>query len=205
MATENLVPVDDIMSMAPNNPFQDPENTQAYAPAPSGSRYKGCLIGCAIAGTVSLLVCCGGGYFLTQTAFKTIAAETQRQLADDPVILEHIGEIESIEISMSGIIEEAQKAGEQGGEGKLVFEIEGSKGSGQLILDPNQAPGSESTLVMPDGSRHTITSFGQSEAAEDAEFEINDFVDEGEAESAEGASNENASEENAAPGEGGDP
>ena len=177
------------MSMAPNNPFQDPQDEQGGAQsAPPKKSYKGCLIGCGIAGVICVMVCCGGGVALVQIGTSAMAGELQRQLAGDPVIVEHIGEIESFQFSWGGTIEESQKAAEQGGgESKVVFEIEGSKGSGRFIIESNSGGGpGEAILQMPDGTRHEIdlgsgTEMGADEM-EDLEMELNELIDSGDLE-----------------------
>jgi hypothetical protein len=156
------------MSMAPNNPFENSQNDQVFgeSPAPKKSG-KGCLIGCGIAGLVCVLLCCGGVLMFGQFISTTLATEYQRQLEGNPVVVEHIGEIDSLDVdwmtTWSKTMEEAEKQqqGQQGSDAMLVFNIEGSKGSGQIILVPDEGggdgPGMNSAkLVMPDGSEYPI-------------------------------------------------
>ncbi len=150
------------MSMNPNNPFDDHQNDQGYAQSPTAKKGgKGCLLGCGIVGLLSVLVCCGGGALMTQFGLGVLASEYEQQLAGNPVIEEHIGEIESLDVSWTATFREAQKAEEQGEESPFAFEIKGSKGSGTLLVRQDRAgDGTEigsATLVMPDGSRHAVT------------------------------------------------
>ncbi len=147
------------MSMSPNNPFEDPQNDQGYlqdqgsGQTPKTKSGKGCLIGCGIAGILGLLLCCGGGVFMVQFGVSALADQLERQIAGDPAIVEHIGDIESLEVNWSATIEEAQKTGDQ--DSGLIFEIKGSKGSGQFLV--KQDKGGEgidmATLILPDGTR----------------------------------------------------
>ncbi|MGB7346289.1 MAG: hypothetical protein WBD20_18875 [Pirellulaceae bacterium] len=152
------------MSMAPNNPFEN--NQQDSFPGTSVQPKKGknvWLIVLAIVGGLGLLsvmVCCGVGYWGYSKGTQMVADELQGQLTGNAVIEEHIGEINSVSMNLSAVIEEAKKqqeAGDQGAPPSMVFDIEGSKGSGRILM--NNEPGgqpSEVELVMADGSRHTI-------------------------------------------------
>lgn len=186
------------MSMSPNNPFEDDQNDQgdAQSSAPAKSR-KGCLIGCSIAGILALLVCCGGvvllmrggGQMLADFMNTALSSEYQRQLAGNPVIVEHIGEIVSLDFDLSTTFEEAQKSAERGEETHWVFKIEGSKGSGTLIVQQDTSGGGtdikSATLVMPDGTRHSID-VSATPAVEELEFDLSDMIDAGEIDTATG-------------------
>ena len=143
------------MSTNPNDPFQNP-NAVGYEQAPP-KKGKGCLIGCLLIGLVGLLVCCGGGYFLFSAGMSISGEALTAQIQDDPSIREHIGEIESASFSFSGTMEEAQSAQAEGGQPGAVFEIEGSKGSGRLIISDNGGDGT-ATLKLPDGSTYPVAS-----------------------------------------------
>jgi hypothetical protein len=177
------------MSMTPNNPFDDPQRNQMAAQGPPAAKSrKGCLLGCGIAAALSLLLCCGGGLVLTQFTFSMIASEYQRELAGNPVIVEHIGEIQSLDVSWGGIFEEAQKAGEQGGQGSLVFDVEGSKGSGRIVVEPDQGQAGgggdlgAGTLIMPDGNRYPLDPSAGPAGIEELELQMNDLFDPGQRE-----------------------
>lgn len=80
-----------------------------------------------------------------------MANQVQTQIADHPAIQEHIGEIESLEVSL-------RKTGELGEQGRLVLTVEGTKGDGLII--GSQQPGSQelSNLVLetPDGEQYPL-------------------------------------------------
>ena len=65
------------MSMTPNNPFEDPQNDQGYVQSPPPKKGgKGCLIGCAVAGLLGVLFCCGGGGYLAHYGVSMLAGES---------------------------------------------------------------------------------------------------------------------------------
>lgn len=179
------------MSMSPNNPFEDPQNDQGYlqdqgsAQTPKSKNAKGCLIGCGIAGILGLVLCCGGGVFLAQFGVSALADQIEGQIASDPAIVEHIGDIESFEVNWSATIEEAQKTGDQ--DSGLIFEIKGSEGSGQFLV--KQDKGGEgidaATLILSDGTRIPINLGSGARELEEMDIELNDFIDTGDVDSGE--------------------
>jgi hypothetical protein len=120
---------------------------------------------------------------MVQFGVSMLASEYQRQLTGNPVIVEHIGEIESVEPSWSATFREAQNAGQQGQETSFAFEIKGSKGSGTLLAEQDNRGGgtglSTAILVMPDGTRHPINMADGPSAVEDLDVDFNDLIDTG--------------------------
>lgn len=147
--------------MTPNNPFESNPNARgaSYGEAPpKKSKAKFWLLGCGITGVLGFVVCCGGGVAVTQFGLTMLAGEFKKQLDGNPVIVEHIGDIESLEMSWSDTFAGAQNA--DGGAEELAFQIKGTKGSGVVMIQQDQSgdgTGMESaTLVMEDGSRFPI-------------------------------------------------
>jgi hypothetical protein len=174
------------MSMSPNNPFEDRRDDQGDVQGPPRRKSggKGCLIGCSIAGVLGLLVCCGGGAMMIPFGISILTSDYQQQLAGNPVIVEHIGEIESLEMSWSATFEEAQKSDGQGSAAPIAFEVKGSKGSGTLLIQQDQSGGGggikSATLVLPDGTRHPIDVSQSPSAVDDLDFdELSDLIDSG--------------------------
>lgn len=174
------------MSMSPNNPFEDPQKDQGYAwdqnVPPKPKRGKGCLIGCGIAAILGLVVCCGGPVLLVNTGVGALGEQLQRQVANNPAIVEHIGDIQSFEVSWSATIEEAQRTGEQ--DAGLVFEIKGSEGSGRLLIKGDQGGGGldSATLILPDDTRIPIDVGelgGGGPEVQELEMDFEDFIDAG--------------------------
>ena len=101
------------------------------------------------------------------------------QIADNPAIVEHIGDIESLEVNWSATIEESQKTGDQNS--GLIFEIKGSEGSGQLRI--KQDKGGQgidaATLILPDGTRIPINLGSGAPELDEMDIELNDFIDPG--------------------------
>ncbi|QDT06820.1 hypothetical protein K227x_52410 [Rubripirellula lacrimiformis] len=172
------------MSMSPENPFDAnpnaPGNSGGVYPdsPPKKSKAKFWLMGCGILGFVGLLVCCGGPLLMTQFGLSMLAGEFQKQLDGNPVIVEHIGEIESLSMNWSETIARAQNA--EGGSEELAFEISGTKGSGVVMIQQDQSgdgTGMQSaTLVMEDGTRYPIE-FAPSPTDE---IDMDSIFDEGE-------------------------
>jgi hypothetical protein len=152
------------MSMAPNNPFennqQDPLPGTPVRPNQGKSVWLWVLAIVGGLGLLAVIVCCGLGYYGYSAGTAMVAEEIKGQLTGHPTIEEHIGEISSVSMNLGAVIEEAKKqqeAGDQGAPPSMVFDIEGSKGSGRILMR-QQAGGQtdEVELVMADGTRHTI-------------------------------------------------
>lgn len=97
-----------------------------------------------IGGGVMLLLCCGCGvgmYYAWQGVTGVMGGWVKEQVADDPVIKEHIGEVESVTLNLIAVGEEAERNPPVKGEEKLVFDIKGSKGSGKLLGSQIPQPG----------------------------------------------------------------
>jgi len=98
---------------------------------------------------VGALVCCGGGFLLYRVGTQAIAGAISTAVAEDPKIVEHIGTIQSSTTNVSASNKE-----------KLVFDIVGDKGSGQLEVSIEDVSGDNSpqkcVLVLPSGERHEI-------------------------------------------------
>ncbi|TWU48432.1 cytochrome c oxidase assembly factor Coa1 family protein [Rubripirellula reticaptiva] len=171
------------MSMNPNNQFDAnpnaPGNSGSYGQAPpKKSKAKFWLLGCGITGLVGILVCCGGSILMTQFGLSVLAGEFQKQLEGNPVIAEHIGDIDSFSMNWSDTIQAAQSA--DSGAEELAFAISGSKGSGKVMIQQDKSgdgTGMQSAvLVMDDGERYPIEL-----AANPADdLNMDDIFDEGE-------------------------
>jgi hypothetical protein len=173
------------MSTQPNDLFND-SPTDSYPAAPKKSR-SGCLIGCGVASVLMLLVCCGGGYWLFQFVSGEMSRELERRLAGNPVMQEHIGELESVRLDFMETSQQSQQAQQEGKRGVLVFTVEGSKGNGQLHVnqdESNQPDFSTATLVLPDGTRLPVDASVESDDIDldGLEMDIEDLIDSGQLE-----------------------
>lgn len=169
------------VSMNTNNPFESNPNAPGAPygePAPKKSNAKFWLLGCGITGVLGVVVCCGGGALMTQFGLSVLAGEFQKQLDGNPVIVEHIGEIESLDMSWADTVAGAQNA--EGGAEELAFQIKGTKGSGVVMIQQDKSgdgTGMQSaTLVMDDGSRFPID-LGM---AGNEDIQMDDIFDQGE-------------------------
>lgn len=91
---------------------------------------------------VLVLICCGcmglayfGGGKAMNATMDLVGREIRPSLEADPVIQEHIGEIQSLSGDFGATIQESQKSGNQG---EMVFNIRGTKGEGVVIGKPDQ-------------------------------------------------------------------
>ena len=145
---------------SPENPFDRP----GAAPHQYGERppQRGASrVWLWVLGTIGILVvlaalvCCGGGYFAWQFGSEALAKAMIEELQGNPVIEEHIGEIERAEMNLQATAEEQENV-----PNSLTFDIEGPKGEGRLVV--RQDPGAEkpsvssAVLVLPDGTRHQV-------------------------------------------------
>ncbi|NND97995.1 MAG: hypothetical protein HKN47_11765 [Pirellulaceae bacterium] len=169
------------MSMAPNNPFDNPQqdslSQQPVKQKKGGSVWVWIFAIVGVLGLVGVMVCCGGGYFAYRQGTAFLADEIKVKLDGNPVIEENIGEIESMSMNFSAVVEEAQKQQEQGNNEappSLVFDIEGTKGSGRVLVrqDPSGQPDALE-LIMSDGTRHKIEL--ESPLFTPEEFEVEGF------------------------------
>lgn len=146
------------MSINPNDPFDSGQSGQGSGQSPppgkSGKKLGVGLVVLGALGGAGMLVI-GGFYF----ALSSLADEYQRQLAGEPVIEQHIGEIESLSFSWAAMVAEAQSADQHEDETGIAFEITGSKGSGYVMIEQNEADQHmirSATLVLPGGERVPI-------------------------------------------------
>jgi hypothetical protein len=98
---------------------------------------------------VAGVVCCGAiGMWGMGAVNNLMTKGMQAELGGNPVIQEHIGEIQSVSVNFA----ETQKMQGQGqGQDAAVMDIKGSKGQGQLLMTP--VPGGEPKveLKLPGG------------------------------------------------------
>ncbi len=181
------------MSNQSQDPFGANPNSPQHTSAQQGAPYqavagppakksKGPLfwvLGCLGAMVLMGLVCCGGMVGVTHFGMTQVAQQIQTQVEDDAVIVEQIGEIESLSMSWSETMANAQNQG--GNAGEMAFEITGSKGAGTLYITNGQAGGdgpvTEARLVTSDGQSHSLELDGASldTPQDEAPFDLNDF------------------------------
>ena len=109
-----------------------------------------------LAVAVMFLGCCGMLGLGAYAAFQLPAETIKRQYADHPAIVEHIGEIQSVSINMTATGQEQQETDAPPSATVMVFDIRGSKGSGQIVVeqepgDPPDQAFSKATLRTTEG------------------------------------------------------
>lgn len=172
------------MSANPNDPFNNPRGNDpplAYGqddfanppPRRSGNRL---LIGCLIAAVIGVLVCCGGGFMLFRVGSSMMGDMIRGEVQNSPTIVEHIGDIQSLQMNIGATGEEAQQA-EPGQASPLVFDIVGDRGSGQLIVFQGGPGGAieSAVLVLPDGERLPVELDSGAEELDEIEAELNNL------------------------------
>lgn len=77
-------------------------------------------------------LCCGGGsiglYLIYSSGAKVIAESIKQEVKDTPQAIDEFGELKSVTTNFMA-------TGELGSANKLVFDVEGSKDSGQIIIE----------------------------------------------------------------------
>jgi hypothetical protein len=95
---------------------------------------------------VAALLCCGCLGVLGYIGFNQINQSLKLQIQDDPVIQEHIGEIESVSLNLMAAIEEMKANPPPPGESLQAFDVQGTKGSGVVVGTQLPAPGPRGVL-----------------------------------------------------------
>jgi hypothetical protein len=126
------------MSFDPNstNPYAASPSTQPTAPKKSNVLMY-VLLGI---GAVVVIGCCGcagmmmfGGNAFMQAGMNLVGEQIKPSLQADPVVQEHIGDIKKISMNFTASTQEAQRSQQAGEPQRMVFDVEGTKGKGQII------------------------------------------------------------------------
>lgn len=122
----------------------DPQ--QFVSPQPPAKRQglsKGCVIAIvvsAVVGVAGIAVLVGAAFFFIKFGLDVVADQIRRDIQDNPVILEQVGAIESIEVDfVASANEPSDKA--------FVFNIEGPNGSGLLTVSSETIDGYTEKVV----------------------------------------------------------
>ena len=145
--------------------FADPNANQfdpIQPPKKSSPVVKIILILGVVFGVIGLSCCglCGWGMY---AGLGFVNKQVENELRDNPVIVEHIGNIESVKMNLQAtaeLIQEKQAAGEPVHQNVVVFDIQGDKGEGQVIITtpPGGQPAqfNEGTLRMSSGEEYDL-------------------------------------------------
>ena len=99
---------------------------------PDAPAKKGWSMGC-ILGIIAIvlggggLVCCGGPLALTFFATNMVLTSASNQVKTEPAVVEHMGNLSKCSINL-------QKTGELHQDNHFVFDVQGTKGSGEVIV-----------------------------------------------------------------------
>lgn len=118
--------------------MQTPQTPLAPPPPPQGrasllSSNRGKILACALVAAALGAVAIGilfvsGAFFVGKMGLDLMAEQVRTEVQDNPVILEHVGEIEEIETDLGASANEA-------GANVFVFDVVGSMGSGRLTVN----------------------------------------------------------------------
>jgi len=127
--------------------------------------------GCIISIIVVVLLVIGGGVAAFFWGMDMAAEEVRKAVQDDPVIMEHIGEITEIDLNLTatGQAPENQKTAAGEKHTFLVLDLVGTKGKGRLTLKMDQEEKSftDGTLKMADGKTYDLALPKSAPPAED--------------------------------------
>jgi hypothetical protein len=126
------------------------------APPPKKSGAKGCILA-AVGGVVLLLVgCCVAAWLGWNYIQGEVGRQIAEQLKDTQAMQENIGEVSSIEMELMKSAQLTQDAQADDPEKQIFFfNVQGSKGSGELVVETKQTGGPveilKAELKLPDG------------------------------------------------------
>lgn len=116
---------------ADDQPYGEPEPASFHTARPpkESKRKRNLLLAFAVGlGMGAVFLCCGGGVLLVNVGTGMLASEIQQLLADNPLVQEHLGEIQSFEMDFTDSLNE-------GDEDTYVYEAVGTKGSGHFVVE----------------------------------------------------------------------
>ena len=140
--------------------------------------------GCLISIIVVVVLVIGGGVGLYFWGTGYVEDQAKIAVQDDPVLKEHIGEIEEIDLNLQATGTASGKQDEDAEEKRtvLVFDLVGSKGSGQLTVAMGQGEKdgmafSDGSITMSDGKKFDLE-LPKTAPKPDAEGEKDELVPE---------------------------
>ncbi len=105
--------------------FEPYESSQQQQPRRSST---GCWVWALLLGVgLMLLVCCGGGALIVRFGMQIITTQIEDQLADNAILKEQLGEIESFELDWSRSFADED-------DDTFIYQVRGSKGQGRVTV-----------------------------------------------------------------------
>ena len=137
----------------PGGPGANPYGAYGQAPPPRRSHPWLWILLILGGGPVVLCLGCGGCIYLGFTGnMKVMQDDLQARLGTDPVAQQHLGTIEKVEADFWASVEASQEAGR---EKRIIFNVRGSKGSGDvtgyLQAEAGRETVQECQLILPTG------------------------------------------------------
>lgn len=132
--------------MSMDSGSQNPYKAQydSSPPPPAKKSNLGCIL--AVVGgiaLVGLLVCCGGGYSLMSVGFDMMGAQATTAIRANPIANEKIGEVKSCKVDFAASAAHPENQNSDGERQIMVFNVEGTKGSGVLTAQVVDEPGQQ--------------------------------------------------------------
>jgi hypothetical protein len=89
---------------------------------------SGCWIWAIVAGAgFLLLMCCGGGALLVGFGLQIVTTEIEDLLSGNPILQEHIGEVQSFEMDWSRSFADED-------DDTFIYQVQGTKGEGRVTV-----------------------------------------------------------------------
>ncbi|MFO1094252.1 MAG: hypothetical protein U0992_13225 [Planctomycetaceae bacterium] len=141
-----------------------PRDVLSPQPPPPAKSSNTCLIlGLVFGGFGGFVLLCGGCCFGTMYfGFSTIETQARPQISNNPVVIEHVGQVTSVEMDWMASIQMSQDQ-----ENTFVFDVKGDKGSGRIVAVMD--PGSRNPMNLQSGQL-TMSTGEVYELVEGADF-----------------------------------
>ena len=141
-------------------------------------QHGGAAKGCLIAAIILIVLVGGGGYFLWTKSMGILNDELIAAVKDDAAVKEHIGDINEVGMNLmaTGKHPANQNKKSDDDNAVIVFDIEGTKGTGKLIVtmntkdsEPGEGKMFDSAYLKKGKDRYPVSLHGQPAAPLPAE------------------------------------
>lgn len=140
------------MATAPQDPFNQGGTPPGQPPRQKSNVWLWVLGIVGGLGLLGILICCGSMFAFYRFGTGMLGEQVKNQLQGNPVVQEHVGNIESVDMNLAATAEETQG----GNRDVLVFDVQGSKSVAQLAARVEGEKIVSAELIMPDGTRHDV-------------------------------------------------
>ncbi|MEO1529103.1 MAG: hypothetical protein AAFX06_27095 [Planctomycetota bacterium] len=162
------------MSQAPNNPLEQSYQQQPQPQSGGGGGGSntwlwvlGIIGGLML---VSAIACCGLVWYGGSQFSNFVADAVMEEFKDDPMVVEHIGEITSSDMDFGEAMRASQN---EDNVAVMIFNIEGDKGSGKIVHRTDNNSGEvTATLVLDNGDEYPLSVFDD-DFGDDFDMDIN--------------------------------